>query len=293
MRTVKEVSNLTGVSVRALHYYDEIGLLKPSEVTDSGYRLYDDEALETLHQILFFKELDVPLKEIKTIMSNPNFDKKQALNNQKRLLILKRDRLNDLIELINKRIKGDKAMSFKEFDMSEYFSVLEKFKNEHGDEIVKYNGSKEEFSKFIELCKTNEENIAKMAIKQFGSIEKYTEAMKNNLDNFSSIMEKIDTFKKDYSEENKDQATDLFNRLTADLNKDPNSMEIQQIVEEINQMNIEQYKFLNMDMGESYWGLMADLYSSNPIYVEIFEKKYGAGTSKFVGEAFKFYSENN
>ncbi|MDD7793577.1 MerR family transcriptional regulator [Clostridium sp. 'White wine YQ'] len=293
MRTVKEVSDLTGVSVRALHYYDEIGLLKPSKVTDSGYRLYDDETLDTLHQILFFKELDISLKEIKDIMSNPNFDKKQALKNQKELLILKRDRLNDLIELINKRIRGENAMSFKEFDMSQYLSVLEEFKNEHEDEIIKYHGSKEEFSKFIDLCKTNEENIAKMAIKQYGSIEKYTEAMKNNLDNFSSIMEKIEDFKKDYSEEYTQKSSELFNRLISDLNKDPKSKEIQQIVEEINQMNIEQYKFLNMDMGENYWGLMADLYSSNPVYIEIFEKKYGSGTSKFVGEAFKFYSENN
>ena len=293
MRTVKEVSDLTGVSVRALHYYDEIDLLKPSEVSDSGYRLYDDEALDTLHQILFFKELDVPLKEIKNIMSNPHFDKEQALKNQKKLLTLKRDRLNDLIELINKRIKGENAMSFKEFDMSEYFSVLEKFKNEHEDEIIKHHGSKEEFSKFIELCKTNEDNIAKMAIKQFGSIEKYTEAMKNNLDNFSSIMEKSENFKNEYLEECAQKSTDLFKRLTTDLNKDPKSKEIQEIVEEIDKMNIEQYKFLNMDMGENYWGLMAELYSSNPKYIEIFEKKYGAGTSKFAGEAFKFYSENN
>ena len=68
MRTVKEVSNLTGISVRTLHYYDEIGLLKPSVLTEAGYRLYDDKALETLQQILFFREFDIPLKEIKAVM---------------------------------------------------------------------------------------------------------------------------------------------------------------------------------------------------------------------------------
>jgi len=117
MRRIKRVSDLTGISVRTLHYYDEIGLLKPSKFTDSGYRLYDDEALQTLQQILFFKELDLPLKEIKEIMDNPNFDKSQALESHKRLLILKRNRLNNLIELINKT-----------FDMSEYFNALEEFK---------------------------------------------------------------------------------------------------------------------------------------------------------------------
>ena len=75
MRTVKQVSDLTGVSVRMLHYYDQIGLLKPSAITKAGYRLYDDEAIVILQQILFFKELDIPLKEIKEIMINPNFDK--------------------------------------------------------------------------------------------------------------------------------------------------------------------------------------------------------------------------
>jgi len=77
MKTVKQVSELTGISVRTLHYYDEIGLFRPSEVTESGYRLYDEDALETLQQILFFKELDFSLKDIKWIMTSPNYDKKK------------------------------------------------------------------------------------------------------------------------------------------------------------------------------------------------------------------------
>ena len=71
MRTVKEISELTGISVRTLHYYDEIGLLKPTQKSDAGYRLYDDRALEILQQILFFREFDIPLKEIKAVMENP------------------------------------------------------------------------------------------------------------------------------------------------------------------------------------------------------------------------------
>jgi len=128
IKTIKQVSDLTGISVRMLHYYDKIGLLKPSKFTDAGYRLYDDEALETLQQILFFKELDIPLKEVKEIMVSAHFDKMQALKSQKKLLILKRNRLNDLVELINKTLKGENTMSFKEFDMSEYFNTLEEYK---------------------------------------------------------------------------------------------------------------------------------------------------------------------
>ena len=93
MKTVKQVTTLTGVSVRTLHYYDELGLLTPSEVTAAGYRLYGDDKLERLQQILFFRELDFPLREIARILDSPDFSRQEALRQQKRLLTLKRDRL--------------------------------------------------------------------------------------------------------------------------------------------------------------------------------------------------------
>ena len=83
MKTVKEVSEQTGVSIRTLHYYDQIGLLAPSEVTQAGYRLYDDTALERLSQILLFRELEFPLKEIKEILDSENFDRTKALEQQR------------------------------------------------------------------------------------------------------------------------------------------------------------------------------------------------------------------
>lgn len=79
MRTVKEISKLTGISVRTLHYYDSIGLLKPTKVTKAGYRLYDDTALHRLQNILLFRELQFSLKEIKTILDNPDFNLQEAL----------------------------------------------------------------------------------------------------------------------------------------------------------------------------------------------------------------------
>ena len=93
MMTVNEVSKLTGVSIRTLQYYDTIGLLKPIEYTESGYRLYDDTSLERLQQILLFKELEFPLKEIKKIIDAPNFDRNKALEQQIELLKMEERRV--------------------------------------------------------------------------------------------------------------------------------------------------------------------------------------------------------
>lgn len=93
MRTVKEVAALTGISVRTLHYYDEIGLLKPSGKSDAGYRLYDEASLETLQQILFFREFDLPLKEIGAILDDPSRERNEVLRMQRRMLEAKKERL--------------------------------------------------------------------------------------------------------------------------------------------------------------------------------------------------------
>ena len=127
---ISEVAKLTGITVRTLHYYDEIGLLKPSEITEAGYRLYSREDLEILQQILFFRELDFPLSQIKEIMNNPNCDKEEALKKQKELLIQQRQRIEGLIKLIEKRIEGDNNMSFKEFDMNEIEENKKKYAKE-------------------------------------------------------------------------------------------------------------------------------------------------------------------
>lgn len=97
MRTVNEVSKLTGVSVRTLHHYDAIGLLKPTEVTETGYRLYDDTALSRLQNILLFRELQFPLKEIKAILDSSSFDPLEALTQQIELLELQYKHIGKLI----------------------------------------------------------------------------------------------------------------------------------------------------------------------------------------------------
>lgn len=120
MRTVHEVSRLTGVSVRTLHHYDAIGLLKPAKVTRAGYRLYDDAALRRLQSILLFRELQFPLKEIRAILDNPAFDPAQALAQQIELLELQRRRLGELIAFARElQQKGDDFMDFTAFDKTE------------------------------------------------------------------------------------------------------------------------------------------------------------------------------
>ena len=116
MKTVKEVSELTGISIRTLRYYDEIDLLKPAKVTEAGYRLYDEKTLKKLRQIMFFRELEVPLSEIKVIMKDSESDNRKILETQKMMLEMKRNHLNGIIELISDVLKGEDKMSFEAFN---------------------------------------------------------------------------------------------------------------------------------------------------------------------------------
>ena len=161
MRTVKEISDLTGISVRTLHYYDEIGLLKPTEKSDAGYRLYDDKALETLQQILFFREFDIPLKEIKAVMDNPVLERNQLLQMQRKMLVAKKERMERLITSIDDILKGENKMDFAIFSKTEV---------------------KEMFQTMLEHMP---DNMKELAVKEFGSVEEYGLLMKQ----FSQIKE--------------------------------------------------------------------------------------------------------
>ena len=133
MLTVHEVSELAGVSVRTLQHYDNIGLLSPTMRTDAGYRLYDEAALEKLQQILLFRELEFPLKEIRGIVEAPDFDRAKALDQQIELLTLKKEHLQGLIDLA-KRLKkrGGPTMDFKAFDTSKMDEYAARAKAEWG-----------------------------------------------------------------------------------------------------------------------------------------------------------------
>lgn len=124
---INELAKRTGVTVRTLHYYDQIGLLIPSSISPAGYRMYDDQALEMLQQILFFKELDFPLEQIKAMMANPRYEKTEALTKQKSLLLKQRDRLDKLIALVEQTLEGEINLDFQAFDRTEIDAAKQKY----------------------------------------------------------------------------------------------------------------------------------------------------------------------
>lgn len=158
--SVGRVSKLTGVSVRTLHYYNEIKLLNPSEISEAGYRLYDECDLEELQQIMFFRELDFSLEDIQKIVKSPDYDKKEALENQKNLLQIKEKRLKKLISLIDKTLEGEKTMSFKEFDLSE----IERAKKEYAAEVKERWGDTKTYAE-------NEQKTKEYGTKQWKLID--------------------------------------------------------------------------------------------------------------------------
>ena len=152
---IKEFAEFTGVSVRTLHYYDEIGLLQPAKVDCStGYRFYDEESLLRMQEILFYRELDFSLKSISEILSSSNYDKAKALHEQKQLLILKKERLERLILAIDGAVKGENVMVA--FDNSEF----EKYKAEAQEKWSNTDAYKEHAEKTKNYSKQKWNNLA-------------------------------------------------------------------------------------------------------------------------------------
>lgn len=134
MMTVHEVSRISGVSIRTLHHYDNIGLLPATEVTAAGYRMYDENALERLQQILLFKELEFPLKDIKEILNRPDFDRRKALEQQIHLLELKKEHLENLIRFaVEIKMTGDRKMDFETFHTKKMDEYTKQVKESWGE----------------------------------------------------------------------------------------------------------------------------------------------------------------
>ncbi len=151
---IKEFAEITGTSVRTLHYYDEIGLLKPAYVDKfTGYRYYDDTSLLRMQEILFYRELDFSLKNIEEILSSPYYDKSQALKEQKHLLTLKKERLERLISAIDSAMKGENVMTA--FDNNEF----EKYRAEAQEKWGKTDAYKEYSDKTKNYSNNNWQNM--------------------------------------------------------------------------------------------------------------------------------------
>lgn len=279
MRTVKEVSELTGISVRTLHYYDEIGLFEPTIVSEAGYRLYDDKALERLQQILFFREFDMPLKEIKSIMENPNLDKNQLLCSQKQVLILKKERLERLIASIDDILKGENRMDFEIFSKTDVEQLYEAFVDHMSEEnkavfIEKY-GSMERYKKhFMESASGEkaQKNYAKL-VEWYGDKDSVLAAGTNHAN--SQIM---DAWSK--------RSDAAFRKLAAVRGADVQSFEVKEIVGELDFVfkQLYQMKDVSKMMLE-----MAGLYKNDVDFQKKNDVIYGEGSTKFMGEALEAF----
>lgn len=161
--TVHEVSRLTGVSVRTLHYYDKIGLLHPTAVSEAGYRLYDDTALERMQQILLFRELEFPLKEIKAILDSEGFDRRKALEQQIELLTLRKEHLENLITFARGiKLTGVKHMDFTAFDTTKI--------DEYARQAKEAWGTTKEYREFEEKAKRRSPEEEKQMLTDFMEI---------------------------------------------------------------------------------------------------------------------------
>lgn len=179
-KTVNEIAKLTGITVRTLHYYDEIDLLKPSNTSDAGYRLYSNSDIATLQQILLFKEMGLELKLIKQIISNPNFDQMEALKKHKEMLMLKKKRLENLIKLVDDNLQGNSNFSFNEFQDSDIIAK----QNEYKKEVLERFGHTEAYKEFeLKQANSNSQyiNLEEKAKEIFGTIAQWQEYITETL----------------------------------------------------------------------------------------------------------------
>lgn len=190
---VHEVAELTGITIRALHYYDEIGLLKPSIVTESRYRLYTEADLGRLQEILFFREVGFALKEIKLLMSSPDYDRAEALERQLDILNAQKERIDALISLVKSELEGKHHVSFAPFSGSRVKELQEKYR----EEVLARWGNTDSFKEYETI---------------FSS--KAWETQNEQLEAFLSA------------------AQNMFERLALYENKSPGCGEVQQIVRE-------------------------------------------------------------
>lgn len=184
MRTVHEVSELTGISVRTLHHYDAIGLLEPTRVTEAGYRLYDDEALCRLQVILMFRELQFPLKEIKGMLDSPGFNLQEALVQQIRLLELQRKHIEGLIAFAREiQEKGVQEMEFNTFQKSEY--------DQYAAEVRERWGSSEAYKEYTRKAKGRTDKEQKMLAEEMMALFTELGALRGCQPGEQKVQEKI------------------------------------------------------------------------------------------------------
>ena len=279
MRTVKEVSGLTGISVRTLHYYDEIGLLKPTRCTEAGYRLYDDKALERLKQILFFREFDLPLKEIHELLQNSDFDRNQILAMQKAMLEKKRDRLEKLIGSIDRMLKGEQDMDFEIFgkeELEDVYRAMTACMTEEQKTVIcgKYGSMEAYHEHFLNDAGSvqAQKNFQKV-VEWYGDKESARKAATNPTDPeiFASYQKRMG---------------EIMGRLAGKKGADVSSFEVKALVGECDFVakQLFQMKDVSRMMLET-----AKLYEAGEPASVVLDQQYGEGAGSYIAQAIQAF----
>ena len=280
MMTVKEISELTGISARTLHYYDEIGLFTPTEKSEAGYRLYDDKALETLQQILFFREFDIPLKEIKAIMENPALDKNQILQMQKKMLVAKKERMERLIASIDDILKGENKMDFAIFSKTEieemFQAMLEHMPEDMKDLAVKEFGSTEQWKQHYMKVVSSEKmqkSYAKV-VEWYGGKDNYLSVAKNPVS-------------KEVAESYNKRLEAILEKLIGKRDCPVDSFEVKEIVGEF---GFAMKQFSQIKTEQEMMLAIARSYRDG-VWKSKIEARYGEGSAEFFARAIEAFYE--
>lgn len=282
MKTVKKVSELTGISIRTLRYYDEIDLLKPAKVTEAGYRLYDESSLKKLRQIMFFRELEVPLSEIKAIMKDSESDNRKILETQKMMLEMKRNRLNGIIELISDVLKGEDKMSFEAFHEEDIQKIiqhsLEIMSEEEKKIVIERYGDIEKFKESV-VESFKDEKACEHLIKIYGSKEKAVEA---SLKSTRQSREELD--------EQRIEMNAVYEQFSVAMAHSDEKLAMKSV-----KALGESYK--NMVRVENPRALLLEVakdYLNHSKLEEATDKQYGKGVTKYIGLAiYRYYGVEN
>ncbi len=278
MMTVKQISELTGISARTLHYYDEIGLFVPTQKSESGYRLYDDKALEILQQILFFREFDIPLKEIKAVMENPALDKNQILQMQRKMLVAKKERMERLIASIDKLLKGENKMDFAVFDRTEIEELFQAMFEHMPEDIrnlaIEEFGDTDQWKKhYIEVVSSEkmQKNYAKV-VEWYGGKDKYLSVAKNPVS-------------KEVAQSYNKRLESILEKLIGKRGCPVDSFEIKELVGEYG-FAMKQFSQIKDEQG-----LMRSIAHSyrGALMKSKIDEKYGEGAAEFFAQAIEAF----
>lgn len=278
MMNIHELAGISGVSVRTLHYYDKIDLLKPCCTEQNGYRKYNEDSLLRLQQIMFYKEMDLPLKQIRQIMNQPDFDQKSAIRDQKELLTAKRNRLSRLIEQMEQILKGDNAMDFSVFEHKEleevFRSRIAQMDEYYREALIKEHGSIEAF---LESAMKNEAKIKASAVKHYGSFDKYIEYLKQTpmpKEGMGKLQMELDN---------------IVSQIAAYKDKEVSNPEVQKLVEAWKKTAQEIFRMSDtaVDVAETFRKIYQGYINSTEI-IKLIDKTYGEGSAVFVGRAMEY-----